>query len=46
MLITYLAQILDCVAFIVIFVRYGEPGNEDSEMILFFIWLTYQIILL
>ena len=41
---TYFAKICDFIIFVRILVKYGHPGEEDSEMMLFFIWLAFVIL--
>lgn len=41
---TYFSKIFDFIIFIRILVKYGHPGEEDSEMMLLFIWLAFVIL--
>ena len=43
-LATYLAKIFDFLVMVRILVRYGQPGEEDSEMILLYIWVAYVVL--
>lgn len=43
LVLTWISWILNFAVFIKIMVRYGIPGEEDAEMLLFLIWLVFAI---